>query len=356
MSTISQQERISRIDEFRAEFRRAGREFDLDFARVTWKRGEEPPGLDVPYDRPHLYVDPLGSRHVLDVDRDFIRAVQRDFGDCGTSAGDIVEDDSGDAYYYGVFLGKAAPGQYEAPFTLDDSVRDRYFRLAKEALLFLDDCEGNKALTRATDSAGLVAPDFDFLLADLVFRASKVTQKYWAVWDGDLGSSGIFRSREDIAGYSKRYYLNRSNTVSPEQYLAGESPAAIIQVHYLSDLFSATDGALRELDWGELAKAAEIVKEEPVAGEMGVEQGVSIYDVAFAAIQDEEVAKATVKNLVNSKKMEARPIGKCPIDGRKKLYRMDSLLSDYKKFTGINASQIARINKEISPRLRSPTK
>lgn len=85
-------------------------------------------------------------------------------------------------------------------------------------------------------------------------------------------------------------------------------------------------------------------------------QGITIYDVAFASNQDSEIAVATVKRFVDSRKYTATPIGKCPIDGRKNLYEIDALLSDYKEFTGINASETTRIFKEISPKLRFPTK
>lgn len=92
------------------------------------------------------------------------------------------------------------------------------------------------------------------------------------------------------------------------------------------------------------------------AEEIKEEHGITIYDVAFADLQDEMVAKATVKKFVDSRKLKAKSIGKCDMDGRKKLYGIDSLLSDYKRFTGIKSSEIARIRRGITPKLRYPRK
>jgi hypothetical protein len=103
--------------------------------------------------------------------------------------------------------------------------------------------------------------------------------------------------------------------------------------------------------------------EQHLSGRLGQErwrkgerQGVALYDVALAIDPDNDdlAAKAAVKRWVDSKQITAKPLGKCPIDGRRQLYELSDILADVNKILGLTASEQARVRQALAPRLRPP--
>lgn len=67
--------------------------------------------------------------------------------------------------------------------------------------------------------------------------------------------------------------------------------------------------------------------------------GVSLTDIAKAyGVEEYDVAE-WVKSFVDSKKITAKPIGKCSIDARKKLYRLSEILKDLGNFRSLTPSK-----------------
>lgn len=84
------------------------------------------------------------------------------------------------------------------------------------------------------------------------------------------------------------------------------------------------------------------------------DKGIAIFDLALLMEEDEAVARVSVKRLINSKKIRAKPIGKCPYDGRRKLYRLSELLSDVTQIMTLNASEEAMYLKGLTAKIRFP--
>ena len=84
-------------------------------------------------------------------------------------------------------------------------------------------------------------------------------------------------------------------------------------------------------------------------------QGVSLYDICLHIEDgDDAAAKNAVKEWSNSKTITATPIGKCPVDGRRYLYRLSEILSDAKKKWGYRVHEIHKLSTAISTKLRAP--
>ena len=82
--------------------------------------------------------------------------------------------------------------------------------------------------------------------------------------------------------------------------------------------------------------------------------GVTIFDVAFAIEEDEAVATQRVKQWSDSKRIEAASIGKCPIDGRRPLYRLSEILSDIGKILSLNSEEKTLYRQALTAKLRMP--
>jgi hypothetical protein len=84
------------------------------------------------------------------------------------------------------------------------------------------------------------------------------------------------------------------------------------------------------------------------------EIGVSLRDVALLLNDNDPAAtSATVKKWVDSGKLKA-PIGKCPLDGRAKLYRLSEILLDVGKLESLNSDDQKRLREYLTPKLRVP--
>jgi hypothetical protein len=95
---------------------------------------------------------------------------------------------------------------------------------------------------------------------------------------------------------------------------------------------------------GELARALE----------SDGEKGVSLFDIAMHLENDELAAKSWVKRFSDSKKLDVEPIGDCPNDGRKYLYRLSEILPILEKLFPMSKSENAKLQKAMQQRERSP--
>ena len=93
---------------------------------------------------------------------------------------------------------------------------------------------------------------------------------------------------------------------------------------------------------------------EPEAPATENERGVSLYDIAFVIEEDDSAATQRVKAWSDSKRISAKPIGKCPLDGRRQLYRLSELLSDVKKLLSLDAKEVAKYRQALTAKLREP--
>ncbi|MCB9875817.1 MAG: hypothetical protein H6821_16735 [Planctomycetaceae bacterium] len=84
------------------------------------------------------------------------------------------------------------------------------------------------------------------------------------------------------------------------------------------------------------------------------EMGISLYDLAFVIEEDDSAATQRVKVWSDSKRISAESIGKCPLDGRRPLYRLSELLSDVKKLLSLNAKEVAKYRQALTAKLREP--
>jgi hypothetical protein len=81
--------------------------------------------------------------------------------------------------------------------------------------------------------------------------------------------------------------------------------------------------------------------------------GVTLYDVAFVVEDDEKAAKSTVKRWIDSKKIKAQPLGKCPVDGRRQIYRLSEILDDVKTILTLSPIEQSRLRKALTAKCRS---
>ena len=93
---------------------------------------------------------------------------------------------------------------------------------------------------------------------------------------------------------------------------------------------------------------------EPEAPAPENERGVSLYDIAFVIEEDDSAATQRVKVWSDSKRIVAKPIGKCPLDGRRQLYQLSELLSDVKKLLTLDAREVAKYRQALTAKLREP--
>ena len=83
--------------------------------------------------------------------------------------------------------------------------------------------------------------------------------------------------------------------------------------------------------------------------------GVSLLDAAaWFDSDDVEAQRYEVKRLVNSKKITAVPIGKCPNDGRALLYRLSELVSDLQKIRSLEKRDVTQLRQHLKTRQRRP--
>jgi hypothetical protein len=84
-------------------------------------------------------------------------------------------------------------------------------------------------------------------------------------------------------------------------------------------------------------------------------QGVSLFDVAqYFEGGDDVGATKLVKNWHDKKSITATVIGKCPTDGRKRLYRLQEILADITRMNGLDSREKAKLQKHLMARQRRP--
>ena len=88
--------------------------------------------------------------------------------------------------------------------------------------------------------------------------------------------------------------------------------------------------------------------------EPGSDNGVTLFDLAFLIEEDDAVAKQTVKQWIDNKRIKAKPIGKCPLDARRQLYRLSEILSDVAEFLSLTVREKAKYRQVLTTKLRTP--
>jgi hypothetical protein len=81
--------------------------------------------------------------------------------------------------------------------------------------------------------------------------------------------------------------------------------------------------------------------------------GVSLRDIAVAAGEEDD-ATDWVKRFVDSKQITAKPIGKCPLKGHPKLYRLSEILEDSQKWLGWTNREKSRVELVLKAKEREP--
>lgn len=85
------------------------------------------------------------------------------------------------------------------------------------------------------------------------------------------------------------------------------------------------------------------------------EKGISLHDIAMLdADGDTTDASESVKKWVNTKKIKAKPLGKCPDDARASLYRLSEVLDDVAKILRLSPAEKTNRLKRLRSRLRFP--
>jgi len=83
--------------------------------------------------------------------------------------------------------------------------------------------------------------------------------------------------------------------------------------------------------------------------------GISLRDIAlYMNDGDEQAAKETVNRWSDSKRIKAEPIGKCPVDRRKQLYRLPEILADVAGIENLTSREKAAYEKALRAKLRAP--
>ena len=135
--------------------------------------------------------------------------------------------------------------------------------------------------------------------------------------------------------------------------LAGSAARAVI-----AWLIAKFDSSLDEARSTAVESAIELLSVEgsrhDEQAESDVDQGIAIFDVAFLIEEDDQVATQTVKRWVDSKRITAKPIGKCPRDARKCLYRLSELLSDVRTILNPDRGEMNKYRQALTAKLRSP--
>jgi hypothetical protein len=86
----------------------------------------------------------------------------------------------------------------------------------------------------------------------------------------------------------------------------------------------------------------------------GIEGGITLFDLAFAIEADELAATNLVRTWINNKWLSAKPIGKCPLDGRGQRYRLSELLSDAKDILSLSAEDQRKYRQALAAKVRLP--
>ena len=90
------------------------------------------------------------------------------------------------------------------------------------------------------------------------------------------------------------------------------------------------------------------------APEPEIDTGVSFRDVAFAIECDDKAATVAVRRWSKSGKIKAKPIGKCPLDGRAKLYRLFEILIDIQKILSLAKPEVEKYRQVLVAKQRPP--
>jgi hypothetical protein len=87
----------------------------------------------------------------------------------------------------------------------------------------------------------------------------------------------------------------------------------------------------------------------------GPAMGVSLFDAAqHFESGDDAAATGLVNHWHDGENITAKPIGKCPTDGRRQLYRLPELLKDITRINRLDKKEQNKLRNHLKARLRTP--
>ena len=167
-----------------------------------------------------------------------------------------------------------------------------------------------------------------------------------------LGYPGYKEAGELPDAWVSKY----NNATKYQQLTFDQSPCGEIP-QFSPDLLRRLESAFAEkgpLSWsGEPRDAGATSQREDQSASTPVEMGISLFDVAFALEEDDIAATDLVKKWIDSKRISAETIGKCPRDGRKHLYRLSELVADVQKIASLTSRDKSRLREVLTSRQRA---
>jgi hypothetical protein len=83
-------------------------------------------------------------------------------------------------------------------------------------------------------------------------------------------------------------------------------------------------------------------------------QGVSLYDAALFFDKDDRAATQMVGRWHDHKVIPVKPIGRCPTEGRRHLYRLPDVVNALEDALWLDSKEKAKLQQHLASRLRSP--
>ena len=121
------------------------------------------------------------------------------------------------------------------------------------------------------------------------------------------------------------------------------------------NLFDLTAAAIGSLIVELTSGPATAPSKQATAPATALDVGISLRDIALHMTDnDDECARDTVRRWSNSKRITAKPIGKCPIDGRAALYRLSEILDDIKKVQTLSPREVIAYRQALTAKERAP--
>ncbi len=199
------------------------------------------------------------------------------------------------------------------------------------------------------------ANDFKRTLLDAKKRFSALEFKACQILNGDEGKEATIQVRYAIQRLIDRHYeiLREEFPGSEDHPGRDELPDDLraFEVEIL-DEYTEIEKQLRETG-KYLRRVSALVRSKESADE--TEMGVSLYDAAIVIEEGDDLAAIRlVKKWSDTKKITATPIGKCPNDARRTLYRLSEILSDLQVILSFTSKEKTKYRKALAARLHSP--
>jgi hypothetical protein len=188
---------------------------------------------------------------------------------------------------------------------------------------------------------------------DILVRALKLAES------GPMPPNEDFR-RFDEKGKKLRHELRRIGGIVADDVFLWNAGAPVSSGYELEVICKATaeqdDPEKRaKVNWKAINAWAKDRREwfADLAKDSGV--GVTIRDVALAIEDGDDMeAKRLVKRLSDSKKITAKPLGRCPNDRRARLYELTEILTDVQRILSLSRHEFRKYFRVLSDRTRKP--